>query len=97
MVSEIWGGIYIAQDVEVNLPQSFPAFALRPCLRGPREHSERGQDFLARSIDTNPLEIYIVLISCPDFTFSVSSKLQSLLERENLALRGSIAENLRHE
>ena len=89
--------IYIAQDIEVNLPSLFLPLALRPCLRGPREHSERGQDFLARSIDTNPLEIYIVLISCPDFTFSVSSKLQSPLERENIALRGSIAENLGQE
>ena len=89
--------IYIAQDIEVNLPSLFLPLALMPCLRGTREHPERGQDFLARSIDTNPLEIYIVLISCPDFTFSVSSKLQSPIERENIALRGSIAENLGHE
>jgi hypothetical protein len=52
---------------------------------------------LARSIDINPLEIYIVLISCPDFTFSVSSQLQSPLERENIALKDARAENLGHE
>ena len=96
MVSEIWGGNLYCTGYRGELTSLFLPLALMPCLRGTREHPERGQDFLARSIDTNALEIYIVLISCPDFTFPVSSKLQSPLERENIALRGSIAENLGH-
>src|SRR5262245_36105520 len=96
MVSEIWGSHLHCTRCRGELTQSFPVFGSYACAEGTGEHLERGQDFLASSIDTNPLEIYIVLISCPDFTLSVSSKLHSPLERENIALRGSIAENLGH-
>jgi len=36
MVSEIWVVIYIAQDVEVNLPGLFLFLALTLCLIGSR-------------------------------------------------------------
>ena len=81
----------------MNLASLSLSLALMPCLKVTSERPERGRYFFGVSIDSNPLEIYIVLISCPDFTFSVSSKLQSPLERENIALRGSRAENLGHE
>ena len=67
------------------------SLALRPCLKVTGERPEQGRYFFGASIDSNPLEIYIVLLRCPDLAFSVSSKLRSPLERKNRVLRGSIA------
>jgi hypothetical protein len=67
--------MYIAQGVEVNLARLsllFGSYAVSPRHEG---MSGTGPIFFGASIDSNPLEIYIVLLYCPDLTFSVSAKL----------------------
>jgi len=46
----------------VNLASLFLSLALMLCLKVTSERPERGSIFFGASIDSNPLEIYIVLL-----------------------------------
>jgi hypothetical protein len=63
MVSEIWCGSFYGTGYRGESSHSFPAFGSYGVIAGYQGRSlEQIRYFLEQSIDTNPLERYIVLI-----------------------------------